>query len=83
MFFWYLQKSDSWSLSHSKCQHSLFQLTFYEKKMIKTNTHMGFDPDNEKPKPMILFMFRYVATDLATDMIIRVGDIKFYLHKVQ
>ncbi|XP_042757407.2 BTB/POZ domain-containing protein NPY4-like isoform X1 [Lactuca sativa] len=24
---------------------------------------------------------RYVATDLATDMIIRVGDIKFYLHK--
>lgn len=44
---------------------------------------MGFDPNNEKPKPMILFMFRYVATDLATDMIIRVGDIKFYLHKVQ
>lgn len=54
-----------------------------KKKMIKTNTHMGFDPNNEKPKPMILFMFRYVATDLATDMIIRVGDIKFYLHKVQ
>ncbi|KAG5623826.1 hypothetical protein H5410_009044, partial [Solanum commersonii] len=25
---------------------------------------------------------RYVATELATDMVINVGDVKFYLHKV-
>lgn len=28
-------------------------------------------------------VFRYVATELATDMVIVVGDVKFYLHKVQ
>lgn len=26
--------------------------------------------------------FRYVATELATDMVISVGDVKFYVHKV-
>lgn len=28
------------------------------------------------------FIFRYVAAELATDMVINVGDVKFYLHKV-
>lgn len=28
-------------------------------------------------------IFRYVATELATDMVIAVGDVKFYLHKVR
>ncbi|KAK7386371.1 hypothetical protein VNO78_26558 [Psophocarpus tetragonolobus] len=28
-----------------------------------------------------LFFFRYVATELATDIIINVGNVKFYLHK--
>lgn len=28
------------------------------------------------------FMCRYVATELATDAVINVGDVKFYLHKV-
>ena len=27
-------------------------------------------------------MCRYVAAELATDIIVNVGDIKFYLHKV-
>lgn len=27
-------------------------------------------------------MSRYVATELATDIVINVGDVKFYLHKV-
>lgn len=27
-------------------------------------------------------MFRYVATELATDIVVNVGDVKFYLHKV-
>lgn len=26
--------------------------------------------------------FRYVATELATDMVVSVGDVKFYVHKV-
>lgn len=25
---------------------------------------------------------RYVATELATDLVVNVGDVKFYLHKV-
>jgi hypothetical protein len=28
-------------------------------------------------------MCRYVASELATDIILIVGDVKFYLHKVQ
>lgn len=28
-------------------------------------------------------ILRYVATELATDMVIAVGDVKFYLHKVR
>lgn len=28
------------------------------------------------------FLFRYVATELAMDIVINVGDVKFYLHKV-
>ena len=31
---------------------------------------------------MILVYFRYVATELATDIAVNVGDVKFYLHKV-
>lgn len=27
-------------------------------------------------------MCRYVATELATDIVVNVGDVKFYLHKV-
>lgn len=26
---------------------------------------------------------RYVATDLATDIVVNVGNVKFYLHKVR
>jgi hypothetical protein len=32
---------------------------------------------------MILMLFRFVTTELATDIVITVGDVKFYLHKVQ
>ncbi|KAK6125314.1 hypothetical protein DH2020_040930 [Rehmannia glutinosa] len=32
-------------------------------------------------KPRKHLYFRYVATELATDMVINVGDVKFYLHK--
>jgi hypothetical protein len=28
-------------------------------------------------------LFRFVTTELATDIVITVGDVKFYLHKVQ
>lgn len=28
------------------------------------------------------FMCRYVATELASDVVISVGDVKFFLHKV-
>lgn len=28
-------------------------------------------------------MSRYVATELATDIVVNVGDVKFYLHKVR
>lgn len=28
-------------------------------------------------------MCRYVATELATDIVVNVGDVKFYLHKVR
>lgn len=31
---------------------------------------------------MIICMCRYVATELATDIAVNVGDVKFYLHKV-
>lgn len=31
---------------------------------------------------ILYVMCRYVATELATDIIVNVGDIKFYLHKV-
>jgi hypothetical protein len=27
-------------------------------------------------------LFRFVTTDLATDIVMTVGDVKFYLHKV-
>lgn len=27
--------------------------------------------------------YRYVASDLATDVVVNVGDVKFYLHKVK
>uniref|UniRef100_K3Z4L1 NPH3 domain-containing protein n=1 Tax=Setaria italica TaxID=4555 RepID=K3Z4L1_SETIT len=30
---------------------------------------------------MILMLFRFVTTELATDIVITVGDVKFYLHK--
>ena len=29
-----------------------------------------------------LAAYRYVASDLATDVVVNVGDVKFYLHKV-
>lgn len=29
-----------------------------------------------------IFMSRYVSSELATDIVIIVGDVKFYLHKV-
>ena len=32
---------------------------------------------------MLKCLFRFVATELATDIVITVGDVKFYLHKVQ
>jgi hypothetical protein len=28
-------------------------------------------------------MCRYVSSDLSTDIVLIVGDVKFYLHKVQ
>lgn len=31
---------------------------------------------------MTLMLFRFVSTELATDIVITVGDVKFYLHKV-
>lgn len=31
---------------------------------------------------VILVSFRYVVTELATDIVVNVGDVKFYLHKV-
>jgi len=31
---------------------------------------------------IILVSFRYVATELATDIAVNVGDVKVYLHKV-
>lgn len=30
-----------------------------------------------------LAAYRYVASDLATDVVVNVGDVKFYLHKVK
>jgi hypothetical protein len=32
---------------------------------------------------MVKCVLRCVATELATDILITVGDVKFYLHKVQ
>ena len=29
-----------------------------------------------------IMLFRFVATELATDIVISIGDVKFYLHKV-
>lgn len=31
---------------------------------------------------MKIYAYRYVATELATDIVVNVGDVKFYLHKV-
>jgi len=30
-----------------------------------------------------LAVYRYVATELATDVVVIVGDVKFHLHKVR
>jgi hypothetical protein len=32
---------------------------------------------------MFKCLLRFVSTELATDIVITVGDVKFYLHKVQ
>lgn len=30
----------------------------------------------------LLYKFRFVASDLATDVVVQVGEVKFFLHKV-
>lgn len=32
---------------------------------------------------LFLAVYRYVATELATDVVVNVGDVKFFLHKVK
>ena len=36
-----------------------------------------------KTNTTCICMSRYVATELASDIVINVGDVKFYLHKVR
>lgn len=36
-----------------------------------------------KLMPTNMYLSRYVATELASDVVINVGDVKFYLHKVR